>query len=193
MTTEDKPVDFEAMASDFYARATKVKNRYTDLEVKQYIASELESMWIKARQYQVYVEEQSKAIDVMTAYAMPSGTTLYSDSPISKRIEEEKALGLSHHDGPMRSKLLRTADNLTCGDRNAAYGDPYDNMVKTANLWSDYLDFRIKPHEAATMMELLKIARTKGGPFKPDNYIDGSAYSSIAGECHWIEEQRGDE
>lgn len=107
-----------------------------------------------------------------------------------KRIEEEeKSLGLAHHDGPMRSKILRTADNLTCGDRNAAYGNPYDNMVKTANLWSDYLEFRIKPHEAATMMELLKIARTKGGPFKLDNYIDGSAYSSIAGECHWLEEQ----
>ena len=66
-------------------------------------------------------------------------------------------------------------------DRQASYGDPTDNMSRTASLWSAYLEVPIHPHQVAMCMALVKIARSMETS-KVDNFIDGAAYFAIAGQ-----------
>jgi Domain of unknown function (DUF6378) len=40
----------------------------------------------------------------------------------------------------------------------------------------------ITPHDVALMMMLLKVARTAGGTFNLDNYIDAAGYAGIPAE-----------
>ena len=56
---------------------------------------------------------------------------------------------------------------------------------KRINCWtqSKDLDKEITAHDAAVMMALLKIARTKFGAPTEDTYVDAAAYMAIAGEC----------
>lgn len=86
---------------------------------------------------------------------------------------------------PIREHILKTAVDLTCGDRNASYGDPLDNHKDIAALWSAYLDgYPMTPKDVAIMMALVKIARSKMPKPHRDNYIDAAAYLAIAGEIH---------
>lgn len=84
-----------------------------------------------------------------------------------------------------RSDILTTAKNLTEGDRNDSYGDPYTNLSHAADLWNAYLGTRgIKARDVANMMVLVKLGRAKCGALGHfDNYIDAAAYAAIAGEC----------
>lgn len=86
-----------------------------------------------------------------------------------------------------RLSILKTAGQLTKGKRNQTYGHPVDNMQHTANLWTallgEQLTDAITAEQVAHMMTLLKISRTTSGNYHPDNYIDGAAYTAIAGEC----------
>ena len=66
-------------------------------------------------------------------------------------------------------------------DRQSSYGDPTDNMQRTASLWAAYLEVPIHPHQVAGCMALVKLARSMETA-KVDNFIDGSAYLAIAGE-----------
>lgn len=66
-------------------------------------------------------------------------------------------------------------------DRQASYGDPTDNMSRTASLWSAYLEVPIHPHQVASCMALVKLARSMETA-KIDNFIDGAAYIAIAGQ-----------
>ncbi len=66
-------------------------------------------------------------------------------------------------------------------DRQASYGDPTDNMSRTASLWSAYLEMPIHPHQVAMCMALVKVARSMETG-KVDNFIDGAAYFAISGE-----------
>ena len=40
----------------------------------------------------------------------------------------------------------------------------------------------ITARDAALMMMLLKVARTKTGTYNPDDYVDAAGYSAIAAE-----------
>lgn len=103
---------------------------------------------------------------------------------------------------PERIRLLEDAIVLTGGDRNKAYGPPFDNWDATAQLVSAYISakrggetiaetFRLTAEDMAHIMQLVKIARTFHGAYRPDNYTDNSAYGAIAGECRRHEEERG--
>jgi hypothetical protein len=101
----------------------------------------------------------------------------------------------------LRGQLLSEAAKLTEGDRNEAYGRPYDNLSDTADLWTAYLcakfrgstvdpmQFVLTTEDVAHMNTLQKIARTLRPGYRRDNYIDSAAYQAIAGECRWTEEQ----
>lgn len=88
-----------------------------------------------------------------------------------------------------RARLLDTAKQLTCGDRNVAYGPPYDNLSDCAVLWETYMNtkkgysIRITAEDVAWMMVLLKMTRSFQPGYHADNYVDASAYAAIAGEC----------
>lgn len=107
---------------------------------------------------------------------------------------------------PTRVTMLHTAKALTSGDRNKAYGPPYDNLSDCANLWAAYINSkwgclqlqadgsyaaRITAEDVAWMMNLLKMTRTFHPGYHPDNYIDSAAYAAIAGECREIQDAEG--
>lgn len=107
---------------------------------------------------------------------------------------------------PRREILLEAAD-LVDGDRNAQYGDPNDDFMRTAIYWSTHiggvfrrkineanlpktvdldhvlaiLDDLIDPHDVAIMMTQLKISRLSWSPDKRDHYADSAGYMA----CGW--------
>ncbi len=96
---------------------------------------------------------------------------------------------------PERIKILNRARELTVGDRNEAYGPPWDNLNDCAKLVSAYIngkydsDLQLTAEDVAHFMQLVKMARTFHGEYRPDNYIDNAAYGAIAGECRKVEEE----
>lgn len=107
--------------------------------------------------------------------------------------------------GSTRETMLNTAKSLTCGDRNASYGPPHDNLSDCAALWEAYLNSNMRcvqkdgdswkvtltSEDVAWMMVLTKMARSFQSGFHFDNYVDAAAYAAIAGECReivWAEE-----
>lgn len=109
---------------------------------------------------------------------------------------------MSDLDQPTRADILSDAAKLTLGDRNTAYGDPYQNMQNIAGLWSAYIIVKYRGHlldentfalsaeDIAHLNTLQKIARHMTGPYRVDNYVDSAAYEAIAGECALIESQQ---
>lgn len=93
-----------------------------------------------------------------------------------------------------REGILNTSKHLTCGDRNASYGPPYDNLSDCANLWEAYLKSKgdcavhLTAEDVAWMMTLVKMTRSFAPGYHRDNYVDAAAYAAIAGECREIEE-----
>ena len=63
--------------------------------------------------------------------------------------------------------------------REAAYGDPTDNLDRIAGLWSTYLDKDIDSVDVSMLMILMKVARhkTRG---KLDNLVDICGYARLA-------------
>jgi hypothetical protein len=76
-----------------------------------------------------------------------------------------------------RSHILSKAD----GDRAEAYGDATVSLGRIAGLWSAFLGVEISASDAAAMMVLLKMSRTRGGS-DPDNWIDAAGYAALGGE-----------
>ena len=86
------------------------------------------------------------------------------------------------------TEILEKTLKLVSGSRHDTHGDKVLNHENIARLWTAYLVNKFKlnlvilPEDVASMMSLLKIARTQQGGFNLDDYIDASAYSAIAGE-----------
>ena len=84
--------------------------------------------------------------------------------------------------------ILKKTEKLVSGDRGAKHGDMVATHENIARLWSSYLQNKFKlnlhllPEDVANLMTLLKIARTQGGKFNIDNFVDACGYAAIAGE-----------
>lgn len=81
------------------------------------------------------------------------------------------------------------AAGLVGGDRERTHGNKTDNHQRIADMWNGALRGMGKPtrepldaHDAANLMEVLKIARRYAGAFNPDDYVDGAGYACVAGE-----------
>ena len=83
----------------------------------------------------------------------------------------------------IRGEILNTARELTDGDRNEQYGDPYLEYERLGKVWGARLGITIAPHQAALMMADLKANRLWFNPGHEDSPVDGAAYFAIAGEC----------
>jgi len=80
------------------------------------------------------------------------------------------------------SEFITKAADIVDGDRAKSYGDKTENHKNIADFWAAYLGVPITAHQAAMMMLLLKIARTKTGSDTEDNYVDIAGYAGVAGE-----------
>ncbi len=84
------------------------------------------------------------------------------------------------------SEITKAAMDLVGGDRARTHGDKTENHQVIANFWQVWLSSRsagpLDAHDAANMMELLKIARRLRGSFNIDDYVDGAGYAAVAGE-----------
>ena len=84
--------------------------------------------------------------------------------------------------------ILKKAEKLVSKDRAETHGDKILNHENIARLWGAYLQNKFKlnlnllPEDVANLMTLLKIARTQGGKFNIDNFVDACGYAAIAGE-----------
>jgi len=70
-------------------------------------------------------------------------------------------------------------------ERGSQYGDPVENMKRTAALWSAYLGTQISAHDVAMCMILVKSSRAKVS-HHGDNYTDIAGYADIANRV-WSE------
>lgn len=71
-------------------------------------------------------------------------------------------------------------------DRQTDYGAPEDTFALIAAFWSAYLGTDVKPADVAAMMQLLKIARQRGGKSKKDNFVDLVGYAILEADMRGI-------
>ena len=72
-------------------------------------------------------------------------------------------------------------------DRNKEHGHTQRSFGMIADMWSVYInhsftirgEVRLKPHDVAQMMAMVKLARTVYG-YSIDNFIDGAGYTALA-------------
>jgi len=89
-----------------------------------------------------------------------------------------------------KEEILEQAKKLIANNREEQHGDAYKNHSQISDLWSVFLDDKLKPFkeispgDVALMMVLVKISRSTMGEFNKDDYLDGSAYMAIAGELN---------
>lgn len=90
-------------------------------------------------------------------------------------------------DKPTRQVALEQAIELTTGDRNRAYGDPYTNMKVLAGMVREYMGNRSMDSFTAADMSavniLIKLSRISTNPTHRDSWIDAAAYAGIGLEC----------
>ena len=85
-------------------------------------------------------------------------------------------------------KILDQAKKLVSKEREDKHGDKVVNHENISRLWTGYLQNKTKlsivilPEDVANLMTLLKIARSQGGSFNLDDFVDACGYSAIAGE-----------
>lgn len=91
-----------------------------------------------------------------------------------------------------REEILRTAEKLICGERQAQYGDAAANFGVVAKLWQAYTGLPYSVSDVAMMLALLKVARIAGG-YKEDNFVDLAGYAALAGEIAANEQHRKDD
>ena len=82
-----------------------------------------------------------------------------------------------------RAKDILTDAGDTISDRGQTHGHYDLTMLRTAKLWTDFLEREIDPMDVAICMALVKLARimeSRGGHH--DNFLDACAYMAISGE-----------
>lgn len=83
---------------------------------------------------------------------------------------------------PVRVQVLQDGVQVTKVDRNKAYGEPVEDMIRQAKLWSAYLGVHIRPDQVPVCMALTKIGRMAHSPEHRDSAMDGAVYLAIAHE-----------
>ena len=99
-----------------------------------------------------------------------------------------------------RSRLLELAAQAVDGPRNAQYGDPIQDFLRTAGFWQLYLagiiekrgSLELLPHDVAAMMSLLKVSRITWSPEVEDHWMDLAGYAACGFDCTQRQRQQED-
>jgi len=81
-----------------------------------------------------------------------------------------------------RAKDLLTNAADTISERGLTHGHYDLTMLRTAKLWTDYLEREMDPTDVAICMALVKLARIMETRNVHDSWVDFAAYAAIAGE-----------
>jgi len=85
--------------------------------------------------------------------------------------------------------ILEEALDITLGVKEEDYGDPYDDYLKVAKLWSVVLGCKVNPAQAALCMLMIKVSREIHCP-KRDNRVDMAGYASVIDRiCERMEQE----
>lgn len=96
---------------------------------------------------------------------------------------------------PRRVEIMETGIGLTAGDRNKSYGSPHPNLTTFAALVEAYLRGLgwsgppLDSVDGSMIMVQAKVSRVAANKNHADNYVDGSTYFGIGGECAELVEQ----
>ena len=77
-------------------------------------------------------------------------------------------------------ELLNDAAEVIA-ERSRTHGHYDITLLRTAKLWTDFLEREIDPTDVAICMALLKIARSMESRNNADNFLDLCSYAAIAG------------
>lgn len=88
-----------------------------------------------------------------------------------------------------RRLLLEEGIKITCGDRDASYGEPINNFSNTAAIINAVMGLSLTASDVALIMVCVKMARM-GQHASDDTYIDAAVYAAIVGELTAIENER---
>jgi hypothetical protein len=80
-----------------------------------------------------------------------------------------------------RTQVLRQAETLINGERQAHYGPPQKNFAVIADMWTAYIGHPITSADVCNMMALLKVARLRNGAHY-DSSVDGAGYLALGAE-----------
>lgn len=83
----------------------------------------------------------------------------------------------------LQAKDILTNANHTIIQRELTHGDYNVTMLRTAKLWSDFLEREIDPMDVAVCMALVKLARIMDNGKHLDSWIDACSYWAIAAEA----------
>lgn len=85
---------------------------------------------------------------------------------------------------PPQETVLQEADRLVSGDRQSAYGHPYDDFTRTGKLWAPILGLdAVTPQQVALCMAALKISRLCH-KHKRDSVVDLAGYAKCLELVH---------
>lgn len=94
---------------------------------------------------------------------------------------QKKLLEIAHVPSE-RAAILREAEKMVCGHREQDYGDPEDNFLLIAQLWTAYTGREHSPLDVAIMMCLMKIGRIATGTATRDSFVDAIGYLACGAE-----------
>ena len=77
--------------------------------------------------------------------------------------------------GQEQQNILRQAEELVGGARQAAYDHPLDNFNRTAKIWEVILGIEVTAEQVGLCMVGLKLAR-EAYTHKEDNLVDAAGY-----------------
>jgi hypothetical protein len=95
---------------------------------------------------------------------------------------------------PPRQQMLQEAIRLTCGDRNASYGEPYENHYDIAQVMNVLFRSKLADGQEFTASDVCKIqiatklCRLSKTPGHRDSFVDIAGYAAIGLECQLIQE-----
>lgn len=105
--------------------------------------------------------------------------TLYGDDRDVPTVEPT----VKYVDPTKATSILSTAAE-TIGNRASERDTESErSMRKTVTAFNAMFGHNLTETQGWQFMELLKMARSTGGKFRLDDYLDGAAYAALAGEC----------
>lgn len=97
-----------------------------------------------------------------------------------------------------REAVLDEAKSLVCGDRNAQYGEPYDDFLKIAEALNAYGysgpgGRKMMPRDIPFFQILVKLSRIVESPLKTDSWVDTAGYAACGAEVAEVEKSKNEQ